>query len=321
MEQLLLWIGEHKNPIKKERHDDYVMDSIINYYTDLNPRLAYTPRMLFLDNGAFTASTHNRELDRERVLALQEKLNPDKTIPLDYPFGRHNASLKKMIESWEKTKENILYWQSSSSLKGRLVPALHAWNKESLRDNIRWLQSKADAEYIAIGSIVNNNADKFVNARNFFGDRSPNRDLLDMIHLAVKYIQEFSDFKIHMMGLGSSPLTLHLAYYLGISSTDSSGYRRKAAHGKIILQGTGERYVGNMLEATFGRKKRSDLSREDIMKLAGCRCDSCLRLIDSLWLDFKARAIHNEYTIKMEAELAREYMKSGLDKYERYLDS
>ncbi|MEM4275129.1 MAG: hypothetical protein QXT65_04510 [Candidatus Nitrosocaldaceae archaeon] len=313
----LLWIGENKNPVKYDRSHDYVMDSVINYYNNKNIKLSYKPLKLFLDNGAFTASTHNKALNKDRVVYIQEQLNPDKTIPLDYPFSRYIHTLKEMIDSWNKTQENILYWQSSTRLNGKLVPSLHAWNKESLKNNIKWLQSKADAEYIAIGSIIHDNT--FISSKHLFGDRHFNRTLLEMINISVKYIHQLTDFKVHMMGIGSSPLTLHLAYYLGISSIDSAGYRRKAAYGKIILQGTGERYVGNM-QATFGRVK-GDLRAEDMEKLLQCKCSVCSVDFKNLWKDFKARAIHNEYTIKMESQIAKEYLESGLDKYEKYLDN
>jgi hypothetical protein len=45
-----------------------------------------------------------------------------------------------MQKLWSKTAENVLYWQNSTNLKGKLVPALHAWDKKSLVDNLSWLQ-------------------------------------------------------------------------------------------------------------------------------------------------------------------------------------
>src|SRR5690349_4306056 len=111
----LLWIGEGKWPLKRDRHDDMVMDSAINYYGEQDPTLRYSPGKLFLDNGAFSASMRGIKLNPDRVISLQEKLKPSLTIPLDYPFGRHTFSVPQMRKRWVRTRDNILYWQSSTN--------------------------------------------------------------------------------------------------------------------------------------------------------------------------------------------------------------
>jgi len=47
MEVPLLWIGESKMPVKKDRRSDLVMDSCINYYRSSRPRMPYEARKLF----------------------------------------------------------------------------------------------------------------------------------------------------------------------------------------------------------------------------------------------------------------------------------
>jgi len=306
-------MGEQKKAVvKTDRSSDLVMDSAISYYDDDDPKLPYVPGELFLDNGAYTANMQNIKLKTEKIIFVQEKLKPSKTIPLDYPFkkGMSNTMMEKR---WKKTADNVTFWQSSTSLGGRLVPTLHAWNKNSLRENLKWLQKHADAEYLALGSIV---GPEFTNYRGFFGDRQPNKRLIDMLTLAIENIKKITDFKIHLMGLGSSPLMLHMGYYMGMDSTDSSGYRRKAAYGQIILPGTGERYVGN--ESTkFGRTK---LSEKDLELLEACDCDVCKTNQDQLWSDWKARAIHNDHVIKKEREKAQVLIRNGQEAYEKYLE-
>jgi len=309
----LLWIGEQRRPIKRDRSSDLVMDSVINYYKSEEPRLAYRAGTLFLDNGAYTANMKGISLQVEKVIMVQESFRPDLTIPLDHPF-RPDMSTSQMRKSWEKTKENILYWQSSTNLNGRLVPTLHAWSKKSLIGNLEWLGSHADSQYLALGSLVNPSFTKFAG---FFGDRQPNKELIDMISFAISCVEKKSDFKVHLMGFGSSPLMLHLGYYIGARSTDSSGYRRKAAYGKIILPGTGERYVG-ITSSDFGV---TSLSKSDLALLEKCTCPICktnkYRLVD----DWKARAIHNEHVMKEEAKTAERFLSMGAEIYERYLDN
>lgn len=309
----LLWIGEQKRPVKTDRSSDLVMDSAINYYKSEKPRLSYKVGKLFLDNGAFTANMQGISLNIERVIFVQESIRPDQTIPLDYPF-RQGMSVLQMMKLWEDTRQNILYWQESTNLNGKLVAPIHAWNKKSLINNVEWLQKNADAKFIALGSIVNPN---FTNSTGFFGDRQPNKGLVDMLTFAISVVQKNSNFKVHLMGFGSSPLMLHLAYYMGSNSTDSSGYRRKAAYGKILLPGTGERYAG-ITSANFGV---TSLNERDLALLERCTCPICRTNKYQLWSDWRARAIHNEYVMKQEARKAQMFLSSGIETYEKYLDN
>jgi len=138
-----------------------------------------------------------------------------------------------------------------------------------------------------------------------------------MLSLTVQSIKGNTDFNIHIMGLGSSPLTLHFGYYLGIESTDSAGYRRKAAYGQIVLPGTGERYVGNQT-ATFGGGV--SFTRNDMKLLHQCDCPICKVNQDRLWDDWKSRAIHNDHVMINERKIAQKLMNEGIESYEKYLD-
>ena len=144
---MLLWVGEQKRPLKVDRKSDLVMDSVINYYEDKSPRIAYDPKKLFLDNGAFTANMQGLSLKAERVMEVQEAILPDKTIPLDFPF-KTGMTINQMKKRWQKTRSNILLWQDSTKLRKRLVPSLHAWGKASLEKNVRWLQKHADSDML-----------------------------------------------------------------------------------------------------------------------------------------------------------------------------
>lgn len=306
----MLWIGESKIPVKIDRKADLVMDSTINYYSSPSPHLRYHAGKLFLDCGAFTARQQGIELERNRVVEIQELFMPDKAVPLDHPFVP-GMSVSIMAKFWEKTKQNVIFWQTSTKLQNRLVPVLHAWSKKSLVSNLVWLQREADTDMVMLGSLVSSDFS------GFFGDRQPKKDLIDMISLGVEAVRRYTDFKVHITGFGSSPLSLHLAYYLGADSTDSAGYRRKAAYGKIILPGTGERYVSNR-SPNFGNSRIKNSL--ELMWLKKCRCPICSANPELLLEDWKARAIHNEYVIKQECQMAHDLLKIAEDAYEAYLD-
>lgn len=304
-----LWIGETNCPAIG-RHD-LVMDSVVNYYKNTQPKVPYIYNKLFLDSGAFSFIRNGTKVDKERIKHTQEKLYPDKAIPLDYPFlpGMNTPIMQRL---WKLTTENILEWQETTKLR-EIVPVLHAWDADSLIQNIMWMYKHANSEYVAIGTIV---TPSFSNYTGYFGDRQPSMKNLDLIMRTIHAIKHYTDFKIHITGFGSSALTLHLAYYMGVESVDSAGYRRKAAYGKILLPGTGERYVG-MGNAKFGVSKLLQHEWELLLK---CNCSVCRNDKSLLWKDWKARAVHNKYVLEEEVKIARELLSNGLPVYENYLN-
>jgi len=305
-----LWIGDD-NQGRFLTQQDKAMDSLIYYYGAKSPLIKYNFKWLFLDNGAYTAIRNNLELEPERVKDIQEKIQPDYTIPLDYPFIP-GIPQKVMEERWKGSARNILSWQETTNLKG-LVPMLHAWSVNSLIQNVKWLQKYADAEYVGVGSVVHNG---FTEYRGYFGDRQPSKRLIDMLISTIQTIRKYSDFRIHMAGFGSSPLMLFLGFYCGIDSTDTAGYKRKAAFGKIILPGRGDRHIGRS-DATWGTTKLRDDER---LLLEKCGCPICRENPANLWCDWKARAIHNKYVLQTEEKKARELLTEGIDTLEKHMD-
>jgi 7-cyano-7-deazaguanine tRNA-ribosyltransferase len=320
------WAGESPNDAVKIKHN-YVMDSVINYYNKEDPKIKYKYKRLFLDNGAFSALKNidegkNIDLNKDRVLDVQETLKPTHTVPLDYPFTP-NMDQPVMQKRWDKTKENVDYWIETSQLD--LVPALHAWNIESLKENIKWFYKK-DFDYISLGSVLTSKEE----FSGFFGDRQPSKTFIDSIITAQQIANEYG-LKIHIFGFGSSPIMYHIGAFCGLKSTDSIGYKRKAAYGKIILPQTGERYCGNG-EATFGNGTKKEikienfLSKEDINHLENCECPICKNLPKSaserwenLRHDWVKRTYHNKWVMEKEEIIAEMYMDDKVE-YTKFLD-
>lgn len=318
------WAGE--TPHKRVKIDhNYVMDSVANYYKKEDPKINYKYKKLFLDNGAFSALKNDNNfkvtLNKERVLDVQEIIKPNYTVPLDYPFTPE-MPLSLMKKRWQNTKENINYWSESSNLD--LVPALHAWNHNSLENNIKWLYQN-DFDYISLGSVLTTK-DGF---DGFFGDRQPSKSFIDSIITSQQIANKYG-LKIHIFGFGSSPIMYHIGAFCGLKSTDSIGYKRKAAYGKIILPQSGERYCGNG-EASFGNKKKGEgidafLSEEDKRKLEECECPICSTLAPNaeerwefLRHDWLRRTYHNKWVMEHEEEVVKEYQDDKIA-YTNFLD-
>ena len=310
-----LWFGDHPHNFLPDgkfiSSHDHALDSLANYYGSEKPKIPYRYSRLFLDNGAFGATRRKLDLDPDAIKGMQEYIDPDYTIPLDYPITP-GMSIPVMQRRWEKTKRNTLDLIETSTLK-EIVPALHAWSRTTLENHLRWVVKHADSDFIAIGSVVNRD---FVADRSYFGDRNPTRHTIDMLVATVETVRQHTDFSVHFMGFGSSPLMMHLGFYCGINSMDTTGYRRGAAYGKIILPGTAWRVIG--------RKRRSfgdiHMSAEERIALAECRCPVCRKDEKLLEHDWKARAIHNRYVLRIEETNARRLLAEGFETYERYVD-
>jgi len=309
---MLLWLVEQKRPVKVDRTKDFVMDSAFNYLQG-EVKLRYNPSKLLVDSGAYTFARKGIDISPYIIIDIQERLKADVAIPLDYPF-MPGMSLLEMRKNWKRTIENLKLWNDVMSSKIEVMPVVHALSKRHLMETVRIISTICDrSNLVGIGTIV----DPSFELKGFLGDRQPRIETLEMIIKAIEVIRSFG-FKVHLTGFGSSPLMLHLAIYLGADSTDSSGFRRKAAYGKIILPTTGERYVGHG-HARFGVV---NLSRSEMKYLHEiCDCPVCKRDPSLLWRSWKARAIHNEQVIKKTWKLGLKLRNRGLDVYEQYLDS
>lgn len=336
------WAGElNKSCIKEIKHTK-VMDSAVNFIpkamsVDLKdfvvPDVRYHYEQMFLDNGAFSLlkssdrSNSNKKIKRfERfVLKTQQSIKPKFTVPFDYPFIP-GMSVNKMTKEWKKTRSNIEVWESECAHVENLVPALHAWNMNSLKENIRWIY-RQDYDKMAVGSTITLDVD----LKGFFGDRQPTKNLFESFMIINRIADEYG-IKVHVFGLGSSPMMYHLANYCGIDSSDSAGYRRKAAYGKIILPQTSERYAGNGT-ARFGVNRKKGLgfsnifSEEEKDKLKHCGCPACSQVGThsyNRWLhlksDWKLRAIHNKWVMDQEVKIAERFNEGPRGEYVKFLD-
>lgn len=325
------WAGELGNNFINGIEHNNVMDSVFNFLNSDNPIIKYPYKDLFLDNGAFSIFKNNYNLKKKRItinlnsiIDIQEKLNPKYTVPFDYPLDSQ-MNTKTIETNWQKTVENINYWDDCTNLN--LVPALHGWNKSSLNKNIHLLQKK-DFEYVALGSAFILK-EKF---KGFFGDRQPNKNIYEAF-LYISSLGKKLDIDIHVFGIGASPLTYHFAAFCEIKSSDSSGYRRKAAYGKIILPQTAERYAGNG-SAKFGLKTRNGVtynkifSEDEKKMLVECNCPECRKISKHgyrrwkhLCSDWKIRAIHNKWVMEQEEKISNELIKQGWDAYEIFIDN
>lgn len=310
---MLLWITEGPNPVIRERFSDHVMDSAINYIDSLSVERKYSALRLLTDSGAYTAARKNIVLNPYKVLEIQRLLKSDICIPLDYPF-MPGMTIKEVQERWKLTIENTRLWVEALNKSIEVMPIVHAIGRHNLFETVEILSNIAgNSEYMAIGTVTFS----VDNLKGYLGDRQLSVGFINALLESLKVIKREYGYKVHVAGFGSSPLTLHLAIYLGIDSTDSSGFRRRAAYGKILLPGKGERYVGRG-DACFGVAK---FTPQDQRLLEKCNCPVCRSDPSLLWKSWRARAIHNEWVLKRSWQEGLQMAREDFEKYERYLDT
>jgi 7-cyano-7-deazaguanine tRNA-ribosyltransferase len=122
------------------------------------------------------------------------------------------------------------------------------------------------------------------------------------IELLAKARKSF-DGLLHVFGFGGGVTSLHIAAALNIDSTDSSGWRVRAARGLILVPGRGERIMKHL----NGPKGRAP-SREDFAALENCECPPCRTVgMHALAMlgrpGFEHRATHNLWVLSRESAL------------------
>lgn len=108
---------------------------------------------------------------------------------------------------------------------------------------------------------------------------------------------------------------MHLMFYAGADSVDSSSWRSKAAFGAIQLAGVGDRYI----TSNKRHKKYLNLSRKEKRILDSCRCPACRQhSLGDLRKNFELRALHNAWVFQSEIEKVRRLIKKN--RYEDYVE-
>lgn len=268
---------------------------IHNYLNFKGPIMMDSGGYLFLRND-------NLDVNAETILKLYKESKPDIGVVLDHPLSP-NLSKELIMERLNRTLENTKFMVNNNDSENlKLIPVIHGHNVTIIRWYIRKLKKLGDFETYGIGSLV-------PYAFRMKGSRG--------LEVAIKIILEAKKMlpnkKIHVFGIGST-LTMHLMFFSGVSSVDSSSWRTKAAFGAIQLPGIGDRYITPKKKSIT----RNKLSREERKILEECECPACkAEGYYGLKHSFKLRALHNAWVFQKEVEKARKLLKN--DEYDDYI--
>lgn len=237
-------------------------------------------RRVWVDSGGYQVMVKGLRIDVETVLRRYREIDGDLFISLDIPPQDLCSESKELVQQNIKNFE-YLYQKIEDK---KIVPVIHCYTSELLLHTIDIYRSY-NVDIIAYGGVVPPSM-----ARVGKGSRT-----IPLLVLAI--IRKIFNGIIHVLGIGGTPPMYKTLTILGANSLDSSSWRTKAAYGKIMIPGLGERYVGNG-KATFGRK---DLSENEFQIL-----ENALKLsnfpyvheIKKLLTTFQGRCIINAWIMK-----------------------
>ncbi len=178
---------------------------------------------LWIDSGGYQALRKGMRLSVDWVISRYDEVEADLYIMLDSPppYG---------VGDWESAKENLaLYEDLYSRLDDKtIVPVVHHYDSKSLI----WFLNKVEyykPQILAVGGSVPG-----------LLNRGKKR-AATIVYLTL--VRRLWPRKLHVLGAGS-PVMRCILSIIGANSADTATWRAKAAYGKIVVPGAGERYVG-----------------------------------------------------------------------------
>jgi tRNA-guanine family transglycosylase len=259
--------------------------------------------LIAMDSGGFLFMKKDAiSISPEKILALYERSKPDFGVVLDHPLTPNlprEIAEARMIKTLENTKRMV---EAKRTTNPELIPVIHGYDTDSIERYLKKLNEIGDFSIYGIGSLV----PSVFNSKGAGGIYS----VIEIVSLIRKLLPNKI---IHVFGVGST-LTMHLMFYAGADSIDSSSWRSKAAFGAIQLPGLGDRYISLRKR----HKAYPKLSMEERRVLDECKCPACEKEgLEGLRRSFTLRALHNAWVYQKEIEKTRELIKSG--EYEEYV--
>jgi len=244
---------------------------------------------LWLDSGGYQFLNNGRTPDPQKIIRIYREIDADYYVSLDYPPGPKDPP---SLRASKIAKTVTLFMELRSALRmhareGRLVPVFHMATGQGLELQLR--EYEPHAVTAAVGGLI-----PHIMQRSGKGSRL--KAILFML-----LVRRLWKGRLHALGLASAAM-LPLLKAIGIDSGDTQTWRHKAAYGKIIIPGLGERHVTgrrvNFGPAVLKDEKEVELLHQYLEKVQGLLKLSREDLVKS----FEARALFNAWIIKHVAE-------------------
>ena len=257
-----------------------------------------------MDSGGFLfMQKETLKVDPLSILKLYRESRPDYGVVLDHPLGPNLATpqrKRRQLRTLRNTRQMV---ESRSTSDPELIPVIHGHTSHSIEWYVQELQKIDDFDIYGIGSLV----PSAFNTRGVGG-------IYNVVEILCQVRRLLPKKKIHVFGIGSA-ITMHLMFYAGADSVDSSSWRSKAAFGAIQLAGIGDRYI----TSNRRHKKYLNLSRKEERILDSCKCPACRHhSLGDMRKNFELRALHNAWVFQNEIKKVRRLITDN--RYENYVE-
>ena len=286
--------------LQKKKANDNIIKIGIHKFLGFNG-------FIMMDSGGFLFMKKSKILIHPRtILELYKKSCPDFGVILDHPLNP-NLSLKEIKRRQIITLKNTKYMiENHTDRNPKLIPVIHGTTIKSVQWYLKKIKEIGDFNIYGIGSLV----PSVFNSKGAGG-------IYNVIEIITFVKNQLPNKKIHVFGIGST-LTMHLMFYTGADSVDSTAWRTKAAFGAIQLPGIGDRYITPRKRHT----KYPNLSKEEKKILENCECPICKEFsLKELTQSFEKRAIHNSCIFQKELNIARKLLNEDEKEYEKYVEN
>ena len=236
---------------------------------------------LWIDSGGYQFLRHGVDVSVDRIARIYSSIDADYYVSLDYPPSPRDSSRVRALKIYKSIRS---YRELSKTIENT-VPVYHLSTRELLRIQYEEYHS---ANYVCVGGLV----------PYFMQLAGKHSRLKAVVFLAL--VRKLVEQPVHALGL-ASPAVLPILRLLGINSADTMTWRQKAAYGKVIIPGRGERHVSGR-RVRFGPKYTSGDDWARLEYYLG-KLDGKLKLsLDDLVNDFTARALFNAWSLQYIAE-------------------
>ncbi len=242
---------------------------------------------LWIDSGGYQFLKRGIDPGVDKIAKVYREVSADYYISLDYPPSPRDSEhekrtkLARTIEAFTRLR-SLLRGLAS---EGRLVPVFHMATNSSLRLQLHVYSSFAPIA--AVGGLVP-----------YFMQLAGRGSRAKAV-LFLALLRKLWDGRLHALGLASTSI-IPLLKALGIESGDTQTWRHKAAYGKIVVPGLGERHVSGR-RVKFGPAKIRREEEEVFNQFISAAAAKLRFSPASLRADFKARALFNAWVLLLVA--------------------
>jgi 7-cyano-7-deazaguanine tRNA-ribosyltransferase len=258
---------------------------------------------VLMDSGGFLFMKKKiMNVHAKQIIDFYEESKPNFGVVLDHPLIP-TLPKKELMKRKLKTLKNTKIMMNNKTTKNPvLIPVIHGYEQNEIKWYLKKLAKIDSFPIYGIGSLV----PSLYNVKGVGG-------ILNVVKVISEIRKQIPDARLHVFGTGGT-LTMHLMYYAGADSLDSSAWRTKAAFGAIQMAGMGDRWITKAER----KKPYPQLSGGERKKLENCKCPACKKDgFRGLQKSFSSRALHNAWVHQQEVRKARKLIKEN--RYEEYV--